>query len=571
MWNEKKKQRAINAIITFGGPHRSWLLKGGLATAGVVIFRLAMPWPLRGVVEAVFPRGGGGLLADNLPAWGEPVLWMALIYLLLAVGLGISEMIQRVDIMRFASLTTQDMRSAAARGVLGMPAHERASSGEVITRIVGDSARLKAGLSGIMVHGLQNGFLFLAVCGILMYISAQLGLIFLAAGLAAVYIGVRASKPVARTASKQRRKEGDYASILQEGLDYGGLELEEINASSTRKEVRTTKIIARSSLYVHAVLAAAVGLGLWYGASGVKDGSISPGELFLFIAYALTVHRRMVQVGRQVARTGKVMASADRIAAFIQAEEAGPVEALLASVPLRSGLRLEEVKLDSDRGREGRARLRRTDILIRPDTRVAVLGGFGAGKSSLLRVLSGVEPPDKGRIFWDGTELTDEEEALSSRAAYLPQDPVFPSSHLWRLMGLTGPGALASGQEETLERIGVLKLLRSFPAGLEDKAASTGVSRTEARLLRLAGILIGDTPDLWVLDNPVQGLKRSKAGECIEEILRLASKKTAVIALTEPIGLERFDRVIVMKNGKIDFDGTPSEWEERKKVREHAP
>lgn len=568
MWNRKKKQRAIHAIVAYGKPHRYLLARGVLATVGVVFFRLAMPWPLRGVVEAVFPKGGGRLLTDYLPAWGEPVLWMCAAYFILAVGLGISEMIQRVAIMRFASFTAHDMRTAAAKGAMSVPARERAASGDVITRIVGDSARLKAGLSGIMVHGLQNGLLFLAVCGILLYISVQLGLIFLAAGIVAVYIGLGASAPVAKTASKQRRKEGTYAAVLQEGLDYGGMELqlEGIDATSTKKEVRTTRIIALSSLYVHAVLAAAVGFGLWYGAYGVKAGLITPGELFLFIAYALTVHRRMVQVGRQAARTGKVMASADRIAAFIhEGTVAAPVAG--AAVPLTSGLRLEQVRLNSGRGHGARARLRRTDLEIRPGTRVAVLGGVGAGKSSLLKLLAGVETPDKGRILWDGKDVTDEEETLSSSVAYLPQDPVFPPAHLWRVLGLAGPGALNPGQEKTLKRIGALKLVKSFPAGLEDKVGSTGVSRAEARLLRLAGILLADTPRVWVLDNPVQGLRLSKARKCIEEIIDRASDRSVVIALTEPVELGRFDRVLLLRNGKIDFDGTPSGWEGHKHIK----
>ena len=573
MWSEKKKERAINTLITYSKPHRSWFVRGALATVGVVFFRLAMPWPLRGVIEVIFPGGSrGGLLVDRLPDWGDPVLLLGGFYILLAFGLGISEMIQRVNLMRFASHTVHDMRAAAVRGATGRPFHERGASGDFITRIIGDSARIKAGLSGIFVHGLQNGLLFLAVCAVLVYISVQLGLIFIAAGLIAIYIGLRASNPVAKAASKQRRKEGDYATALQEGLDGSGLDLQlkEINQSSARKEVRTTKIIARSSLYVHLVLAAAVGLGLWFGALGVRSGSIAPGELFLFIAYALTVHRRMVQVGRQTARTGKVMACVDRIAAFIH--DANPVRVLISdttlSVPLESGLRFEGVKLYSAKGKKGRPRFRLKDLTIRPRSRVAVLGGIGAGKSSLLRLLAGAESPDKGRIFWDGKEALNG--FLSSRVAYLPQDPIFPAVRLWNILGLRGPEALSAEQEETLRLIGARNVIQGFPEGLQKKVGSTSISRNEARLMRLAGILLGDMSSVWVLDNPVQGLRRTKARRCLDEILKKSSDRTLVVALSEPIDLNRFDRVLVLRNGEIHFDGTPAEWNERKHVKQKA-
>lgn len=573
MWSKKKKKRALNTIITYGGPHKAWLVRGMLGTIGVVLFRLLMPWPLRGVVEVVFPRGSdqGKLLVDYLPAWGEPVVWLAGFYILIAIGLGISELIQRVNIMRFSSQTVHDMRSAAVRGLKGMPQQERTGSGDIIARIIGDSARIKAGLSGIMVHGLQNGLLFVLVCAVMLYISVVLGLIFLVAGLIALYIGISASTPVARTASRQRRKEGDYAAAITEELDYGGqdIQLEEINWSSARKEVRTTKIIAVSSLFVHVVLAAAVGLALWIGSYGVREGYIEPGELFLFIAYALTVHRRMVQVGRQSARTGKVLACADRIGAFLRNVGSAEVTALQPHVfvPIKTGLRLESVKLASVHGRDSRARLRRTSLTIRPETTVAVLGNIGSGKSSLLRVLAGVEFPDKGKIYWDDQDVSHSDDGLSTRVAYLPQDPVFPPTHLWKLIGLKEPGELTAEQEETLVNIEAMKIVKSFPKGLSKKVGLTSISRNEARLLRLAGLLIGDTSSVWVFDNPLQGFRSRKAEKCLDEIIKCASGRTVVISFSEPVRLESFDRVLYMRGGKVRFDGTPVEWEEWRRTQ----
>lgn len=574
MWSKKKKQRAINTIFTFGGAHRSWLIRGGLGTIGVVFCRLAMPWPLRGVIEVVFPRGheDGKLLVDFLPSWWEPVFWLAGIYLLLAFILGISEFIQRVNIMRFAAQTVHDMRAAAVKGAKSLSSFERASSGDLISRIIGDSARIKAGLSGIVVHGLQNGLLFVAVCAVMLYISLHLGLIFLLAGVIALWIGLSTSTPVAKTASKQRRKEGDYAAALQEGLEHGGQDLlmKEINWSSARKEVRTTKIIALSSLYVHVVLAAAVGVALWFGTYGVRAGFIAPGDLFIFIAYALTVHRRMVQVGRQAARTGKVLACANRLSVFIKKADLhhASTSSTTSGVSLESGLRFERVKLSSSLGRGAKARLRRMDLVIQPRSHVAVLGNIGAGKSSLLRLLAGVEFPDKGKIFWDDEDVTIGDTDLSSRVAYLSHDPVFPPTKVWKILGLSGPDALTPEQQEILQRIEAWKLIQGFPKGLRTRVGSISISRNEARILRLSGIILGDTSSVWVLDNPVRGFSRKKARRCLEEILTRASDRTVVIAMSEPIHLDGFDRVLFLQRGKILFEGTPAdlkEWKRDKK------
>ena len=576
MWSKKKKKRAIDTIITYGKPHKYWLLRGVLATIGVVFFRLFMPWPLRWVVEVVFSKGlhGGMAVMDILPEWGDPILWFGAIYILLAVGLGICELIQRVNIMRFAAQTVHGMRADSVKGASLLPVEKRSATGEIISRIIGDSARVKAGLSGVILHGLQNGLLFLAVCTVLLFVSVQLGLIFLVAGLIALFIGLGTSTPVAKIASKQRRKEGDYAVAIQDGLDSGsgdGLKLDELNDSSSRKEVRTTKIIAVSSLYVHILLAVAVCIALWVGARGVESGSILPGELFLFIAYALTVHRRMVQVGRQSARSGKVLACADRISAFIQsADSAREVNDYQPESPIKSlvrDLRFEGVRLSSVRGRGSRSRLKRMDLKIESGSRVAVIGKVGSGKSSLLRILAGRDLPDGGKILWDDTETQDDEDLLSSMVTYLAQEPSFPPCQIWRFLGLQGPGVFTDETSETLDKITALTVLKSIPEGLDKKLSSANFSRNEARVLSLARVLLTDDSKFWVLDSPLQGLRGKRAARCIEEIMKHAAGRTLVMALSTAKELERFDRVIQMRSSRIEFDGSPEEFKRRKKER----
>ncbi len=571
VWTPEKRERGLKTIMDHARPHRSLLVRGCLWTVGVVLCRLAMPWPLRGVVEIVFPHANGesALLVQQLPSWGDPVLWLAGIYLLCAAGTGFTEMAQRVNMMRFSAQTVHDMRSAAARGA-AQKALRGGRTGDLIARVVGDAARIKAGLSGILVHVTQNGLLFIAVCVLFLFISPKLGAFFLMAGALALLIGFRAADPVARSADKHRRMEGDYAAMLEEGLTHGDLDLdlEDLNLGSARKDVKTTRLITRSTLLVHVVLASTVGLALWVGARDVAAGHLAPGDIFLFIAYALTVHRRTVQIGRQAARGGKVLACANRIGMLVQNAD----DALGADAPegLSHGLRIEELKLSSARGRGDRPRLKRTDLTIRPAERVAVLGGIGAGKSSLLRVIAGAESPRKGKVFWDDVDVSDNGGVLRSGVGYVAQDPVFPAQLLWKTLGLAGPEALSSDQQQTLERLGVWPIIRRTPRGFEAKVASSDFSRNEARLLSLAGLLLQDDSPVWVLDNPLEGLNTRAARRCLAEIMSRAGERALIIALPRAIDLDRFDRVLGMRRGKLTFDGEPVRWRNRKTTGEEG-
>ncbi len=571
MWTREKRREALRLLCEFARPHRHLLVKGGLATIGVVLFRLAMPWPLRGVVELVFRRHGDGaaLLADRLLGWGDPLLWLGGLYLVVAAGCGGFEALQRVWLAKFAARAVHDLRRAAVRGAIRKSGRDRLSTGELVARIIGDSARVKSGLSGILVHGLQNGLLFLGVCAVLVAISTPLGAILATAGLLTILIGWLASGPIARTTHKHRKKEGQYAAALEEGLDQGRLDLEEEDGASARKDVKATKLLALASLAVHLVLAVTVVAALWHGMREVGAGTMSPGELFLFIAYALTVHRRLVHVGRQTARTGKVLACVHRIGRLIDVGAPGALRSSATPAPLRSGLRLERVKLEAGHWRCGKPRLRRTSLTLAAGSRVGVLGGVGDGKSSLLRLLAGREPGHKGKIVWDDEEVPGDGFTLSCRVGFLPQEPAFPWIRVRKLLGLEVPGAPTPEETETLRRIGAWKIIGRLPGGVDEKVISSQLSRNEARALALAALLLRDQSALWALDDPLEGLSRKKGRRRLKEILRRASGRTVVIALSRPTGLERFDRILELRRGRVRFEGTPAErkaWKSTKKT-----
>src|SRR5687767_1898691 len=107
-----RQPSTLDTLRRFGRAHRRHLAQGLVGTVGVVLFRLAIPWPLRGVVEYAFPNGSrDDTVLGLLPAWGEPLLWLCGAYLLCAVCGGLSETVQRLGMVRFAQRTVRDLRS----------------------------------------------------------------------------------------------------------------------------------------------------------------------------------------------------------------------------------------------------------------------------------------------------------------------------------------------------------------------------------------------------------------------------------------------------------------------------
>ncbi len=103
-------------------------------------------------------------------------------------------------------------------------------------------------------------------------------------------------------------------------------------------------------------------------------------------------------------------------------------------------------------------------------------------------------------------------------------------------------------------------MIRNFPKGLDETVSSYRLTTTECRLLRLAGILLAGEASVWILDSPLDGRGRHKARQELQEIFQRVAGRTLVVALSQSIDLDRFQRVVALRRGRIRFDGTPLEW-----------
>ena len=544
---------ALRTLQRFAAPHQRFLALGWAAAFGLAACRLAIPWPLRWSLDAL--RGEDAFLSAQEIA--DPILLLAGAYLVVAIAYGLCDLAGRAQFGRFASLVVEDLRAEALQGAMRSGVSGPDQLGDVTSRLLGDSARLRSDLNGILVHVSMNALVFLAVSALMLVVSTPLGLVFFGSGALAVAIGAATSPALAAIAHKQRTKEGQYAGAVHAELAAGaggGDALAALSSASGSKEMRTTRVLASASLAAHTILAAGVGIGIWLGSGSIRAGTMDPGDLFLFIAYALTVQRRLVQVGRQVARTGKAVATLNRLASLVDPGETAHEG---KATPLRAELRIEGARARGQRGGR-RSKLRRTRLELAPGSRVAVLGPVGSGKTSLLRILAGREPGCEGEIHWGSEPLGTDARALADRVGYVGERVVFPRRALWEIAGLPADAPPTDHVQQVLEGVGASKVAKAFDEGWQSRVASAELSGREARNLALARLVLSDDSPVWILDGVLDDRSRKKARRCLDEILRRAGERAVVVAMSRPVDLHRFDRVIELRRGRIAFDGPPS-------------
>lgn len=294
----------------------------------VVACRLSFPWPLRGVLELAFGTNGkGSRVVELVPSVGDPVVWLGASFLALALGQGLAEIIQRVSFARFSIGLVHDARGAAVDAVAspGYASRSADDPGDLIARVIGDSARLKAGLKGVLTRMTQNGVFFAGVAVLLIFMEPRLGLAFLTGGLVLCSVAAFGGARVSVISRRLRRKEGELAAsmhrmLVREGA--GQAVPPSKHEVGERAEAKTTKLEGFYIWAVHGVLGLTACSVLVLGLQAVRAGRLEPADLFTVLFYLMMVHNPTVRVARQTVRLGRVLASAERLATVLKRADA---------------------------------------------------------------------------------------------------------------------------------------------------------------------------------------------------------------------------------------------------------
>lgn len=200
--------------------------------------------------------------------------------------------------------------------------------------------------------------------------------------------------------------------------------------------------------------------------------------------------------------------------------------------------------------------LDRVSFVIPDGEFVGVIGPSGCGKSTLVKTLAGLVRPDEGSIVkFNGVSRDENSRGIRACTAYLPQN-VDATLH----DGLTLGQEIASfssihaatrdkDREDALLRD--LKLSREFRIG----DMSGGQRRRAAFLLAMLR-----APSVLLLDEPSAGLDRATESALMEDLRRMTrsgTRKTIVCATHELANIHLFDRVLVLADGQLAYDGPP--------------
>jgi zinc transport system ATP-binding protein len=210
----------------------------------------------------------------------------------------------------------------------------------------------------------------------------------------------------------------------------------------------------------------------------------------------------------------------------------------------------------------GRPVLRGIDLTIDPGEFVAVLGANGSGKSTLVRAVLGLAPLRSGTVELFGTPL--DRFRAWKRIGFVPQRVTATAGVPASVWEVVAAGRLAHRRPfQPMRRADKEAVRRALQAvGLHDRArdrVSTLSGGQQQRVL-IGRALAGD-PELLVLDEPTAGVDAASQDAFAAILSRLTERGTTIVLVAHELGpLEPLvGRTVVMRDGRVAYDGTPLE------------
>lgn len=193
---------------------------------------------------------------------------------------------------------------------------------------------------------------------------------------------------------------------------------------------------------------------------------------------------------------------------------------------------------------------------------VVVIGPSGSGKSTFLRCLNLLEVPTSGKIFFEGTDITDPKNDLYKMREKMGM--VFQNFNLFPNMTVLENITLSPTKVKKVAKSAADQLAKQLlnDVGLPDKAKAYPQSLSGGQMQRIAiQRALAMEPDVMLFDEPTSALDPEMVGEVLSVMQRLAQQGMTMVIVTHEMGFakEVADRILFMDQGIIMEEGTPEQ------------
>ncbi len=568
-------------LLAYLRPYRLTFALCLMLVGGLSALELLKPWPLKLAVDQVIGKA-------PLDLWGWridpqdmllPTQLAGVVGLLLAVHflVGFIQLLNNYLTIRMGQDMVQDLRRDLFQHLQrqSLLFHQKWPTGDLIYRIMGDTYAVQSLLmNGVFTTLVSSAMLvgMFIVClrldaALTLYAVCVIPFLFLAISKVSKRIGDLTTESHMKESQVYTTVERIFSSIsLVQAFAREEEEKRRFVAESQHSFDRKLSLYALQTVYgwlIGGITAVGTALVLYVGVSHVIDGSLTIGELLIFISYLATLYTPLSNLSTTVAAIRSSLAQARRVMDVMSLDESvhEPPDAPPLSISAGE-VRFSDVTFGYTPDKNV---LKDVSFACPGGSTVAVVGQTGAGKTSLVSLLLRFYDPQKGAILIDGQDLRSVS-LISLRehiAIVLQETQLFPISVHENI----AYGKRKASREEVIQAATLANahdFISALSEGYDTLLGERGgnLSGGQRQRLAIARALLKDAP-LLILDEPTSALDAETEALIMQGLERLMTNRTTFIIAHRLSMMRRANLILVIKDSRIHEMGTYDELMQR--------
>lgn len=448
---------------------------------------------------------------------------------------------------------------------------DKTAVGRLVTRAVSDIETIASIFSQGLFMIIADLLKMFLVMGVMIYVDWRLTLIVFSVLPIIIYATRLFQKSMKKAFEEVRLQVANLNSFVQERLSGMKIvqifhrekieydQFVEINEKHKKAWLRT--VWFNSIFFPIAEISSSVTIGLlvWYGGFNViSGGEISLGTIFLFIQMSQMLFRPLRQIADKFNTLQMGMVAADRIFKILETQSSIENNGVLSPKALKGAIEFDQLRFSYIEGEEI---LHGISLEINAGETVALVGATGAGKSTIINLLSRFYEFDSGDITIDKISIKEIElNALRKHVAVVLQDVFLFADSLFNNITLFDPEISREDVIVAAKKIGVHDFITSLPEGYDYNVKERGVMLSSGQRQLIAFLRAYITqPAILVLDEATSSVD-SYTEEIIQRAIdTLTDGKTSIVIAHRLATVKNADRIIVMDQGNIVEQGTHEE------------
>ena len=558
----KDARRATYRLLGYLRPYRWQIVGVTLLVIVGTVASLAGPMLIGMMIDRFITPG-------DVPGLTRMVVMLLAVYLVGALGNGATG----IMMVNLAQGLVKDIRSQLFRHIqtLSMKFYDDRETGDLMSRITNDTDAINRVLSSGLTQLATNALMLVGVFVAMFALSWQLALsALLLLPMMAVLTGVIASR--ARSAFRDvQRNLGKLNAFTEETVagvrvvqafareKETTAELEVVNAANRDAGVRAQTIIATMHPLMNTMRALTVaviaGLGGWLALHDI----VTVGVIVSFVVYTQQFFEPLRSLAQLYNQLQSALAGAERIFEIMDTRPAVADPPGALSLPdIEGHIVFDNVCFQYEADKPVLCRI---DLEARPGETIALVGPTGAGKTTLIRLLSRFYDVTEGTITVDGHDIrTIQQDSLRQQLGIVLQDTFLFSG---TVMENIRYGRLDATDEEVIAAARLAnadQFISRLPNGYATEVSEQGsnFSQGQRQLIAIARAVLAD-PRILILDEATSSVDTRTEMHIQEALLRLMQGRTAFVIAHRLSTIREADKVLVINDHGIIERGTHEE------------